>query len=292
MHNLLKVLYKIINFYTQNFPFPHRGWKYMRSLLRAAGIDKKIYRKKIQRDTYLLVNAADHVQLHLFWYGYYEKNTIRLWQSLIQKEAVVMDIGANIGYYSVIAARKAVDGMVYAFEPSSAIRRRLLDNIAVNGLRNIEAVAAAVGAPAGAQPFFVSGPDNTGMSGLRQAENFSGMTEMVTVVSFDEWVAEKNISRVDFIKMDIEGAEADALHSMKQTLQRRQPVLFIEIREHLLRQFGHPPAGIYEFLFSLGYKAYDITAACTLRETVAYMEGDSIVFAPAQYRFPPGITVQ
>jgi len=292
MYNLLKVLYKIINFYTQHFPFPHRGWKYMRSMLRALHLDENIYRKKIHHGIYLLVNASDHVQLHLFWYGYYEKDTIALWRSLIRKDGIIVDIGANIGYYSVIAAQKATDGLVYAFEPSSKTYAQLLDNIATNGLHNIEALPMAVGAPAGMQPFYVSGPDNTAMSGLREAENFSGITEMVNVVSFDEWAAATNITRVDCIKMDIEGAETDALLSMKQTLLQQQPVLFIEIREHLLKSFGHSPAGIYQFLFSLGYMAYSIVDARTLKKAEGYMEADSIVFAPAGYLFPPGITIQ
>lgn len=291
MYNLLKVLYKIINFYTQHFSFPHRGWKYMRSMLRATHLDEKIYRKKIDNGIYLLVNAADHVQLHLFWYGYYEKNTIALWCSLIKPDDILVDIGANIGYYTVMGAQKAAKGFVYAFEPSSKTYAQLLGNIAANGLPNVEALPMAVGAPAGMQPFYVSGPDNTAMSGLREAENFSGITEMVNVVSFDEWAAANNIDRIDYIKMDIEGAETDALFSMKQTLRRLQPVLFIEVRGRLLQQFGHTPGDIYQFLFALGYTAYDIVNARTLRKAKGYMEGDSIVFAPARYRFPPGITI-
>ena len=90
MYTLLKVFYTIINFYTQRFSFPHRGWKYLRSILQLLHIENNLYRKKIEKDVYIYVNAADHVQQHLFWYGYYEKDAVTLWQKLIKIDSTAI----------------------------------------------------------------------------------------------------------------------------------------------------------------------------------------------------------
>jgi FkbM family methyltransferase len=291
MYILLKVFFTIINFYTRHFRFPHRGWKYMRFLLQTLHIDNEIYRKKIQKDIYLYVNAADHIQQQLFWYGYYEKEAITLWQMLIKKDQVVIDIGANIGYYAVMAACRATEGKVYAFEPLPQIYTQLTKNATLNHLVNLEAIPFAVSNQNGRLPFYISDTGNTGMSGLSPSENFSGQIATVTVVSLDDWATSKQLTKIDFIKMDIEGAEVDALSGMKYILENYQPVLFIEIRETLLKQYGQTPAGIYHLLYGYGYTAYEIIKKTVIKKTAAYAEGDAVIFTPGNYLFPAGITV-
>ncbi len=291
MYNLLKVFFKIINFYTQHFQFPHRGWKYMRSLLQFTHLDDRLYRKKIQKGVYLYVNAQDHIQSSIFWYGFYEKEVIQLWQSLIGPDSIVVDIGANVGYYTVIAAHKATKGRVFSFEPFPKLYRQLQQNISAARLQNVTALPFAAGLQHGQQPFFVSGPDNTGMSGLTPAENYSGVTETVTVVSLDEWAAGIQLPAIDFIKMDIEGAEAMALQSMKEIMHKYRPVLFVEVRAHLLKSFGQTVEGIYHLLAARQYTPYEVLPGSRLRKISGCPEGDSIVFAPQDYIFPTGIIV-
>ncbi len=291
MYNLLKVLFKIINFYTQHFRFPHRGWKYMRSLLRILNLDNKLYRKKILPGTYLYVNPTDHIQQQLFWYGYYEKDAILLWQQLVHKDSCVIDIGANIGYYSVVAAYKTESGRVYAFEPLNEAYGQLLQNINTNKFTNIQTYPVAVTNLAGKELFYISGPDNTGMSGLKQADNFSGNTEMITTVLLDDWIKNIHTRKIDLIKMDIEGAEMNALYGMQDIIKQYQPVFFIEINQLHLQKFGYTPSQVYHFLFSLGYAAYMPVSGPALIKLTDSAEADTIIFAPLAYRFPAGLKI-
>jgi FkbM family methyltransferase len=285
----LKIFFKVLNYYTQHFPFPRRGWKYMRSLLRLLHLEEYTYLKKISPGIYLYVNAFDHIQYHLFWYGCYELPAITLWRQLTTPDAVVIDIGANIGYYSIIAAHKAAAGQVYAFEPYSAARRQLQRNIDVNHFRHIEALPFAVSDHAGTQALYISAKDNTSMTGLAPATNFSGNTETVQTVALDGWADARGLSRIDLLKIDVEGAEISVLSSMARILQRYRPLVFIEVRGQHLQKFGKTADDIYRLFSGHDYQPYEITGPGMLKKIASAVEGDSIIFAPRDYVFPPGI---
>jgi len=67
------MFYKLMNVYTRNFSFPHRGLKYFLKAANSLGIANKTYKKKLDGNFYILVNPTEHIQQQLFWYGYYEK---------------------------------------------------------------------------------------------------------------------------------------------------------------------------------------------------------------------------
>ncbi|MEO5683283.1 MAG: FkbM family methyltransferase [Chitinophagaceae bacterium] len=210
---------------------------------------------------------------------------------LIKTDSTIIDIGANIGYYSVMAANISKNGHVYSFEPSPQIYGQLLLNIEANHLLNVKTFRCAVGRREGNLPFYLSGPDNTGMSGLRAAENYSGQTVITEVIVLDRWAADNKMKKIDFIKMDIEGAELEALSGMTIILEQQQPVLFIEIRLPLLQQFDQTPDAIYQLLYGFGYSAFEIGEKLTVRKINSFPEGDSILFIPKHFHFPDEITI-
>ncbi len=235
----------------------------------------------------MYVNPSEHIQQQLFWYSYYEKEAILTWEAFINKDFVVLDIGANAGYYSLVAAPRA--RKVYAFEPSTTSLAELTKNIRLNQFSNIEVCPYAVSAETGKGTLYISVADNSGMSGLEVPEIFSGITEVVATVSLDEWVSSSAIAAVDLIKIDVEGAEMNVLTGMKQLVQQYQPVIFIEIIGSLLDKFKHTPASIYQFLFSCNYSAYEIIKPGLLKQVTEPKEADSIIFLPRNYTIPAGV---
>ncbi len=89
------MLYSIINYYTKHFSFPRRGWKYFKVLLKYAGLYKRVYCKKIHNSKFIYVSPADHIQKDIFWYGYYEKETVLIFEMLIRRDSIVLDVGAT-----------------------------------------------------------------------------------------------------------------------------------------------------------------------------------------------------
>jgi len=123
-----------------------------------------------------------------------------------------LDVGANIGYYSLVAAQLVGPaGAVHAFEPSSGIRAKLEDNLRLNGLTNVQVHGEAVSDRRGEVTFYESSWElNQGISSLLPGDSRSIVTT-VTSTTLDDLTAQLGGRAIDLIKMDIEGAEPFAI---------------------------------------------------------------------------------
>jgi FkbM family methyltransferase len=154
---------------------------------------------------------------------------------------VILDLGPYVGPYSLSAASAVGPfGKVIALEPDETNRRQLERNLTLNKVANCTVIAKAawrqsgrVGWQTGEQPVW-----------HHVDENVSDAT--VEAISVDDLVAEQNLDRVDWIKLDIEGGEVDALEGAKQTLRRFRPALFVEIHK--------TDRALRELLGSINYK--------------------------------------
>lgn len=285
-------MYKLLNWYTQRFSFPKKGWKYVQPLLHFLNLSNKVYRKKIFNGLYMRVNARDHIQKNIFWYGHYEEQVSHVWQNLIHDESIVLDVGANVGYFTLLAAAKARAGNIFSFEPISAFRDLLRQNIALNHFTNIDVLTFCVSDKHGWAKMYIANEANIGMTALLPPENFSGRKETVETIALDDWTKEKNLARVDFVKIDVEGAEKKVLDGMKNILQKHQPVLFVEIISAQLCKFGSSADEIYSTLFNYNYVAYEVTGRRSLKRMTICKEGYDILFLPTGYHLPGTIKTE
>ena len=182
----------------------------------------------------------------LFLYGTFEISETRLIQAFLAPGMTFIDVGANIGYYTLIAARVVgPDGVVHAFEPNPAMRERLADNLRRNRLENVHVRPEAVAQETGRVRFYQSTlEENQGISSILPG---SGRQEVAEVpsVSLDDFVASLGGRRIDLIKIDIEGAEAQLIAGGRQTLSASDapPLIFeafdLPPIESALRAFGY-----------------------------------------------------
>ena len=193
-------------------------------------------------------NAINVYFLHPF-----EPFTTELFRGVVRPGATVLDIGAQYGHFSLIAARKVgPEGRVYAFEPVPANFALLQRNIQANGYAHIiQAVPMAVGEKRGTRTMFLyAGSESHGMH--RHPRASVRETIPVECVTVDEFLGDRS---VDVIKMDIEGNEPFALKGMERTILRSgNLVLFSELNPALLRQAGVVPDDYLERLERLGFK--------------------------------------
>jgi FkbM family methyltransferase len=173
---------------------------------------------------------------------------------------VVIDVGANVGWYSLHLARWLADrgGRIYAMEPVPDTFRALARNIELNGLQDaIVATNAGFGSEARMISFFV--PAFTGSVAASQRQLFPGEANREVVcrlTTLDDFVEEQGIARVDLIKADVEGAEIDVLRGARRTLERDRPVLFLEMLRKWAAAFGYHPNDIIALLREYGYRCY------------------------------------
>lgn len=186
--------------------------------------------------------------------GRYEEEVTRLVQSLLKEGMIVVDVGAFVGYYTLLASRLVRDsGRVYAFEPHPKNYDYLLRNILANGCRNVTAVNKAVFSSTGWYALAVH----------READHFwlappySSLSDAVTVptVTLDDFFRQEGWPSIDLIKMDIEGGEQAALGGMRE-LSRRNPHLQLIMEYDLanLRRAGAKRESMAALLGELGFR--------------------------------------
>lgn len=155
--------------------------------------------------------------------GFYgAKRDIVPYRLAIRPEAICLDIGANIGLTAAVMGNLCPLGRVYCFEPVAKNFVHLRRTIELNNLVGCEAIRAAVGAKDGTIEIEAHGP-HSHVSSYR-----TPATETVELLTLDSWVARRNLDRLDFIKIDVEGHERAVLEGAKECLARFRPTVFVE----------------------------------------------------------------
>lgn len=285
------LLYHIIRWYSLHLPFPHKGLKYIEWLLRRLNLEKERFVKKLPGGLLMEVSVNDHIEKYLFWYGVYEKKEVNTMQTLLQTDSVVVDIGANIGYYSLMAAEKITAGHIYCVEPVTKNMEKLKRNISLNKFTVIHPVQAVISNTSGNATIYISSDDNSGMSGLKPAENFSGFSETIKCLTLDKATIDYNLPKIDLVKIDVEGSEINVLHGMAKTRAEQKPVILIEVSANTLSMYHEKAESIYRILFADNYTAYKVADINVLQRINTPEEADLVFFVPEHYIFPSAITL-
>lgn len=201
--------------------------------------------------------------------GLYEPSTLLVLQRILRPGSTFIDLGANTGLFSMLASRWVeAGGHVYALEPSQREYGRLLDHLTLNGLSNVTAVRLAAGGRDGFAPLRVARFPNAGHNTLGASFAYADVpmerVESVATTTLDRFVHEYGLTRIDAIKMDIEGSEYDALSNATAVLDRFRPILIVELSRGALAGFGKTPEAVIELLASAAYGVYRIGPSAEL----------------------------
>jgi FkbM family methyltransferase len=194
----------------------------------------------------------------LLEWGFYEKYETELFKRLVKKGMVVVDIGANIGYYTLLAAHLVgYEGKVFAFEPDPYNYNLLCKNIEVNGYRNVISIRKAVFSKSGEMKLFLD-KINLGGHSLSEANVDKSASITVEVTSLDEYFKNTDY-KIDVIKMDIQGSEMDVLKGMTNTIKENDNLKIItEFWPMGLRNSGSSPKDFLNRLIEFGFAIYQI----------------------------------
>jgi len=191
--------------------------------------------------------------------GGFEAETTRLLREVLEPGMTVLDVGANIGVMSLLAARAVGEtGSVHAFEPGPTIVTTLQRNVAANGFAaRIRVHAVAVGATPGTIDIHVAPTGDALASIYAEAAESGGGTSVATAVrltSLDVWGAEHRWPRVDLIKIDVEGAEIAVLEGMRELCRRSGACrLIVEFNVRTLRIAEKTPHDLFAALDACGF---------------------------------------
>ena len=184
----------------------------------------------------------------------YEPGTTQIFQETVKPGMAVVDVGAHVGYYTLLAAKLVGNtGKVYAFEPEQSNHAILLKNISTNGYDNVVATPMAVSDQTGISTLYITALDNG-----RHSVYHHGLPERgsatVETTTLDTFLESEGWPHIDLIKVDVEGAEVAVLDGMTQLMGKSLDLkLIIEFNPALLQDGGVTPIEFLERLPSLGW---------------------------------------
>jgi FkbM family methyltransferase len=203
------------------------------------------------------LDLADPEQLKVYFYGHYhERYEADLVQRLLSDDDVFWDVGANVGYFTLVAATALANrGQIIAFEPGKNAYERLSDNLALNAYENIRTFPMAVTDQEGEAVLHLAGDIADSSANLYQAAQAQAGQEVCRTVSLDHFLAAEGLRPPDLIKLDAEGAELAVLHGAQGLLTASPPLWLMEMEEKNLAAAGASKAAVAQFLTGCGYRA-------------------------------------
>lgn len=202
--------------------------------------------------------STDYGHRQIAWIGFYELDLSRKISSLAREGGLMVDVGANAGYFTCLWASLNPHNEVYSFEPSPRNLSMMRQNIsALNDPKQVQVFDHAIGKEIGMLDFDVGPEDQTGWGGL--AESVSARTIQVNVRRLDEVIpVDKDIS---VLKIDTEGADTWVLYGAEKILRsKRVKHIFFEANLARMRLLGIHAGDAEKYLTSLGYSVQSLGA--------------------------------
>lgn len=173
----------------------------------------------------------------------------------LEKDDIFVDVGANIGAYSLIAASKIKTGKIFSFEPSPKALKYLKENIQINNIKHIVTIVDKVVSDKNGFEKFISGKHS-------EVDRIGGKSDLfhkiktIPSITLDKFLTIQKIPYVDLIKIDIEGAELKALKGLREFLVRdKVGAILFEINSNC-KDYGYVEDDIFHFLENLGFSLY------------------------------------
>jgi FkbM family methyltransferase len=198
------------------------------------------------------LDLREVIDASLYYMGSFAPEAEKHFPRYVSRGSVVLDVGANIGCYTFTFAKLVgPTGLVVAIEPTDRAFAKLQRNMALNSFTNIRCLQA------GLSDRDVGDVGVTFQSSFPLDGKPSSSMQSVRLVSLDTLVSELSLSRVDFIKIDVDGYEAKVFAGARRVLERYRPYLFFELNPQWVRNNGDDPASILELVFGYGYSLRD-----------------------------------
>lgn len=203
-------------------------------------------------------NESRVVPIEIMNFSHYEPDESRVMNVLIGESKNILDIGANIGFYSIQFAKKRPESKIFSFEPIPNSYNFLQRNIAENQVGHlVTPFNYGLSETGGIVNFFISPTSGTNASlkNVAQANDAVSITGLTLML--DQWVENQNIIP-DFIKCDVEGAELLVFRGGIKTISKHKPIIFTELLRKWSKPFGYHPNDVIKFFDELGYQCFAI----------------------------------
>lgn len=203
-------------------------------------------------------NEARVAPIEIMNFAQYEPEETRAMDLLMENSRTILDVGANIGLYSIRFAKRLPNAKVFAFEPMPISHAYLQRNIAANAVGDrVTAFNYGLSETGGAVEFFISPAAGTNASLKNVADAHDATSVIGLTLTLDQWVTNQQVVP-DFIKCDVEGAELLVFRGGRATLAKHKPIVFAELLRKWSKPFGYHPNDMITFFVELGYQCFAV----------------------------------
>jgi len=226
----------------------------------------------------IVIEPASEACRAIYVSGLYEPATMAVLQRILTPGAVFVDAGAHIGAFTLFAATLVGPfGRVISFEPSPREYSSLERNVALNRLPNVTLNQEALYNGSGEHTLLVAEPSSSGHNTLGSKLPYAGVevVERVTIrtTALDEVLRKQRISRLDAIKLDVEGSECPALEGARDILCSLHPALIVELNRSALHSNGYSAEELERLLRAFNYRLWRIEDATPALSPIASLDG-------------------
>lgn len=239
-----------------------------KSKLLERGVDRNLYRTSTNMVFWL--NTTGHVDKCIINSGVFEKHATELVMRLIKEDDIVLDIGANIGYYSVILSKLVgPNGKVFAFEPTVHFGRYLRMTVEQNDCVNVEIYQ--IGLSNKSQEIDIDIGESSAT--LHSEPLFDPIIskETIKLTTLDEFIDSHPQQKIDFIKIDVDGHEPLFFEGAWRTLDKYDPIILLEVSHLHYLNAGFTAWDFYDLLKYKKYRIYNEHNMTELKSKEAFL---------------------
>lgn len=255
---------KFLNFFRTFFTLPlfekllvsvtiNSNSKFIQKLIPPNYLYKKDSFRHVTRKGIKYNLDISNVVDHYLFYGIEDSSYKPVLREL-KKAKVILDIGANIGTTSLFFASINPNAQIISFEPHPDTFKRAVENIKLNNFQNIDLINIGLGEKKERLKLYEVNENNPGMNRII-AEDKDLPFKQIDIEMLDVIMLERGISKVDFIKIDVEGFEYSVLQGGKEIIKSK-PMLFLELDDNNLKENNKSAKELIDLLLSFGYKEF------------------------------------
>ena len=188
----------------------------------------------------------------------YEKEMKIIPKVLSNRNKVLIDLGANYGMYSLYLSKLYPKSRIFAFEPVTRTFNILEKVKDYFDLKNVELIKKGLGSKKKRTEILLPNKYTITAHIFEKGMNKNPEDEIeeIEIITLDNFVKEKKLSRIDFIKCDVEGFELEIFRGGKNTIRRFKPIILVEIEERHTKKYNINPQEVINFLRKLGYSSF------------------------------------
>ncbi|MDI9337857.1 MAG: FkbM family methyltransferase [Alphaproteobacteria bacterium] len=232
------------------------------------------HNKKIASSTFK-IDFLDqrNVPLEAFNFNHYEKKDAQIIYNLTNDNSTIIDIGANIGWYSIHLANSYPNAKIYAIEALPDTFQHFKLNADLNTKNNNLFLHNIALSNKKTELTFFYDPSQKGASSSENIMNNDTLTKVkVEAIPLDDFISKNNISQLDFVKCDVEGAELLVFQGGINTIKKFKPIIFTEMLRKWSAKFNYHPNDIIKLFNDLNYSCYVTDAQNTLTKILEITE--------------------